>query len=95
MQSGQIPIAEAKGLELVREVDPGLPAWLKGDPLRLRQILGNFLRNAVKSAERGRITLRFHQIAASGRKATVRFEVEDQGIGVSPEMQARVFQWFE
>jgi signal transduction histidine kinase len=59
-------VLRERELELVREVDPGLPARLKGDPLRLRQILGNFLSNAVKFAERGRITLRFHQIAASG-----------------------------
>ena len=49
----------------------------------------------MKFAERGLITLGFHQIAACGTEATVRFEVEDQGIWISPEMQARVFQWFE
>jgi len=83
-----------KGLDL--EVDPdGVPLWLRGDVTRLRQALLNLASNAVKFTERGRIAIRALLLDAQGDTLQVRFEVEDSGIGLSPEQQARLFQNFQ
>lgn len=84
-----------KGLELVREIDPALPVWLKGDPVRLQQILGNLLGNAVKFSRQGRITLRVRRIGSQKHGVAIRFEVDDQGIGIAPDVQARLFKLFD
>jgi signal transduction histidine kinase len=86
--------AADKGLELVREVDPALPGWLTGDPLRLRQVLAHLLGNAVKFSERGPIRLRLRQLAADDQHRSVRFEVEDHGIGIPLAEQTNLFQGF-
>ncbi len=83
-----------KGLELVRDMDPELPVILKGDPIRLHQILGSLLNNAVKFSEAGRITIRVRPIQTHKEAVLVYFEVEDQGIGLSAEQQARLFECF-
>ena len=86
----------AKGLEMVEELDGrlvGLP--LLGDPLRLGQVLINFAGNAVKFTERGRITLRAALVDDAVERVKIRFEVQDTGIGLPPEAQARVFDAFE
>ena len=87
--------ATRKGLVLVREVDPNLPSLLKGDPIRLQQILGNLLGNAVKFSEQGRIALRVRLSKAYPEAVAVQFEVEDQGIGLSAELQTKLFQTFK
>jgi len=84
----------AKRLQFVHEVEPGLPAWLKGDPIRIGQILDSLLSNAVKFSERGCITLRVRKVKAAGGNVTLRFAVEDQGMGITPEVQAGLFQVF-
>ena len=81
--------ATHKGLTLKFEADPVSHACI-GDPLRIQQVLLNLLSNAVKFTESGSITLRLHQNATS-----LNFVVEDHGIGMSPEVQARLFQPFE
>jgi len=86
--------ARAKGLRLQRELDPAIPATMRGDPLRLEQILLNFLSNAVKFTDQGGIWLRAKCPQTSGDKVLVRIEVEDQGIGISAEQQARLFHSF-
>ncbi|MBK6676504.1 MAG: response regulator [Rhodocyclaceae bacterium] len=86
----------AKGLEMVEELDArlvGLP--LLGDPLRIGQVLINFAGNAVKFTERGRITLRAALVDDAVERVKIRFEVQDTGIGLPPEAQARVFDAFE
>ncbi|MBI2309243.1 MAG: PAS domain S-box protein [Rhodocyclales bacterium] len=87
-------IAE-KGLKLTSEIDPALPAALRGDALRLGQILINFVGNAIKFTERGGIVVRARQQEGSEDGILVRFEVEDTGIGIEPEAQARLFTTFE
>ena len=87
--------ASAKGLPLLRELDPGLPATLRGDPTRLRQILVNFLSNAVKFSEHGCISLRARLIDDLGATLRVRLEVEDQGIGLAEEQRSAIFRAFE
>ena len=92
-QDSRDPIA-AKGLQFVREIDPAVPTILTGDPARLRQVLDQLLSNAVKFSEQGRIVLRVHPRKAGADRLSVRFEVQDQGIGVSPELQSGLFQRF-
>jgi two-component system, sensor histidine kinase and response regulator len=85
------PGAAAKGLELRSELAPDLPAWIEGDPTRLRQILLNFLSNAVKFTDRGSIILRATRERA---QVQLRFEVADTGIGIDPARQHLLFQSF-
>ncbi|PHV12421.1 response regulator [Chitinimonas sp. BJB300] len=85
----------SKGLELIFDVDVDLPDKLLGDPLRLGQILINYANNAVKFTETGEIIVRARLQAREGSDLRVRFEVEDTGIGLSAEQQARLFQSFQ
>ncbi|MFZ2266724.1 MAG: cache domain-containing protein [Azonexus sp.] len=87
--------AGAKGLELVRDVAPELSAVFLGDPLRLGQILLNFTSNAVKFTERGTVVIRARVLEETGECLLVRFEVQDNGIGVAPEAVPRLFAAFE
>jgi signal transduction histidine kinase/CheY-like chemotaxis protein len=81
---------QGKGLELRVELAPGLPEWVEGDELRLKQVLVNLLSNAVKFTERGTITL---SVTPDGEQ--VAFAVGDSGIGISPEQLAQLFQPFQ
>ena len=86
-----------KGLELLIDLEPGLPTPTLGDPLRLRQVLVNLVGNAIKFTERGVIVLRVRasdpQEQPYGR-LTYRFEVSDTGIGMSEPVAAQLFQPF-
>ncbi len=75
-------------------VDPTLPKLLRGDATRLRQILTNFLANAIKFSNRGEILLRVTPKKREGNCIDIAFEVIDSGIGVSEEEQKRLFQPF-
>lgn len=86
--------AAAKGLVLHKEIDPSLPDWLSGDVLRLEQSLLNYIGNAVKFSERGTITVRALACEDDGNFVLLRFEVEDQGIGIAPEQRAKLFNAF-
>ena len=66
-----------------------------GDPLRLRQVLINLLSNAVKFTEQGEVVLEVDGLASEGRPGHVRFSVRDTGIGMSDDVQARIFGAFE
>lgn len=82
--------AAEKDLELIVEIDPKLPARLTGDPLRITQILMNYLSNALKFTHRGDIILS----VAPDRGNRLRFSVADSGIGMSAEQVQRMFQTF-
>ena len=87
---------EAKQLALVVDLDSRLSSLtLMGDPLRISQILINYLSNAVKFTEHGSICLRVKLQSELQNKFIVRFEVQDTGIGMTLEMQQRVFDAFE
>ena len=86
--------ALAKGLELALDIDPSLPEFLCGDTLRLKQILLNIVGNAIKFSERGRITVRVAAVAQAGAGLLVRFEIADQGIGLSASQLTRLFRVF-
>jgi two-component system sensor histidine kinase/response regulator len=86
--------AHAKGLRLIAEIDPAIPPRLRGDSLRLGQILLNYLSNAVKFSDQGQISLRAILLEANESNLLLRIEVEDQGIGLSEEQQAKLFNAF-
>jgi two-component system sensor histidine kinase/response regulator len=86
--------AQDKGLELACLVHPDLAADLRGDPGRLRQILVNLVGNAIKFTHQGEVVIRAEAIEDGEDFATVRFSVQDTGIGIPAERQARVFDRF-
>jgi len=100
------PQAQAKGLELSSWIDPALPTHLRGDVLRLRQILLNLLSNAVKFTERGAIEVRVSlaqqadmreiggDLNRTEHSAWLQIEVSDTGIGIAPTDRDLIFDAF-
>ncbi|HWV45955.1 MAG TPA: PAS domain S-box protein [Nitrospira sp.] len=95
--------AYAKGLELTYLVQAGVPTALRWDPGRLRQILVNLIGNAIKFTEQGEVVVTVSMegnssettaASASSSYRTLRFEVSDTGVGITPEQQAKLFQPF-
>jgi len=86
--------AANKGIELVLDVDPGVPEIVIGDPGRLRQVLINLITNAVKFTDTGEVVVRISPHKSSGPGLAIQFEVSDTGIGLSPEEQAKVFSTY-
>ena len=86
--------AHEKGLELVCRVGEEIPALVCGDPLRLRQILVNLLGNAVKFTEHGWVAVEVDLRSRDDQTISLRFSVEDTGIGIPPEKQRTVFEHF-
>ncbi len=87
--------ATNKGLELTFDVDPSVPRALRGDPLRISQIVINYANNAVKFTEKGEVVVRVRVADESGEDLRVRFEVRDTGIGLTREQQGLLFQSFQ
>jgi two-component system, sensor histidine kinase and response regulator len=86
--------ALAKGLTIERDIDSAVPAAVRGDPLRLGQILLNYIGNAIKFTEQGRVQVRVRVAEDQGETLLLRLEVEDQGIGLTADQQARLFEAF-
>jgi len=86
--------AAEQGLTLICEVDPDCPTHLHGDPLRLSQMVTNYLSNALKFSHAGEIRMSARVAEETPQTVLVRIEVQDQGIGLTPEQQARLFQPF-
>jgi len=89
------PKAASRGLELVFELEPSLPPVLRGDPLRLGQVLINYTNNAIKFSEKGRIEIRVRQVVADAAGCLLRFEVSDHGIGIPEHEMDKLFQSFQ
>ncbi len=86
--------AQEKGLRLSVHITPETPSLLRGDPLRLQQILLNLVGNAIKFTDEGSVKLRVSAIREMKRAAVLRFEVIDTGIGIPKELQAHIFGRF-
>jgi signal transduction histidine kinase/DNA-binding response OmpR family regulator len=86
--------AHDKGLEFLIHVAPAVPEQLLGDPLRLGQILTNFVNNAVKFTDHGEIGLNIDLLERTGEKVQLKFSVSDTGIGMTGEQAAKLFQPF-
>jgi len=88
------PRAHGKGIELIAEFDPRLDARFVGDAGRIRQVLTNLLGNAVKFTDSGEVLVQATQIREDERTTRFRVVVQDTGVGVPQEAQARLFQPF-
>jgi signal transduction histidine kinase/CheY-like chemotaxis protein/HPt (histidine-containing phosphotransfer) domain-containing protein len=86
--------AEEKGLEFLFQVDPQTPNHLKGDPLRLGQVLINLSNNAVKFTDQGAVIVGVRVVEKHENRITLEFSVQDTGIGLSPEQSEKLFQPF-
>lgn len=94
--------AVSKGLALAKHIDEDVPTSLKGDPLRLRQVLFNLISNAIKFTEKGEITVNVKKLktidagaeAADKEKVMLLFSVKDTGIGIPYALQERIFDSF-
>jgi len=87
--------AGEKGLALRTSVHPGVPAFVRGDPGRLRQVLTNLVGNAIKFSDHGEVVMRVEATGATAEVTHLRFSVTDTGIGISSEGQRNLFQAFE
>ncbi len=85
---------QEKGLELLFKTDPSVPSALVGDPLRLSQILINLSNNAVKFTDKGEIVVSSELVEKDEEQVTLKFSVQDTGIGMTPEQAAKLFQPF-
>ena len=86
--------AHAKGVALATLVEAGVPTVVRGDPGRLRQVLINLVGNAVKFTVTGGVVVRAQLAEEDAESTLVRFAVSDTGIGIAPEVQARLFESF-
>jgi signal transduction histidine kinase/CheY-like chemotaxis protein len=83
--------AQRKGLELVLDIAPDFPCLARGDPTRLRQVLVNLIKNAVKFTASGEVVVRARPVRGRAGTERIRVEVADTGIGLPPEVRAKLF----
>ncbi|MFO0732594.1 MAG: PAS domain S-box protein [Nitrospiraceae bacterium] len=86
--------ARRKGLQLTQQIAPEVPLFLRGDPVRFRQIVMNLLSNAIKFTDQGRVSVSAALLSASDSDAVISISVSDTGIGISGEAQERIFEAF-
>ena len=94
MASMFLPKAEAKGINLEFKLDERLPAHLKGDPVRVAQILTNLVGNSLKFTESGEIIVEIQVLSREAQRVIVQIRVTDTGIGLSEEQQDGLFRPF-
>ncbi|MDY0109693.1 MAG: two-component regulator propeller domain-containing protein [Candidatus Krumholzibacteria bacterium] len=88
------PRAFDKGLVFTLRVAHDIPAGLRGDPLRIRQILVNLVNNAVKFTEHGRVDVRVTMTAQAADHVSLLFEIQDTGVGIPADRMDRLFESF-
>ena len=88
------PHAEEKGLDLVCTISPHLQAKVRGDSVRLTQILTNLIGNAIKFTNEGEVAVRVRSTSSPNDRVRLHFEVADTGIGIRPESQRHIFDSF-
>ena len=86
--------ARERNLTLITFIDPQIPQILRGDPMRLRQIIINLISNAVKFTEKGEVVISAQLVSVENQLATVSFSVKDTGIGMTAEARRLLFQPF-
>src|ERR671914_1246491 len=86
--------AHAKGLELACSIPANLSTLIKGDPLRLGQVLTNLVGNAIKFTEQGSVVIRVETVRETAKDVTMRLAVSDTGVGISQDAQSRIFDEF-
>ncbi|MET1162870.1 MAG: ATP-binding protein [Pseudoxanthomonas sp.] len=86
--------AENKNIRLTLQLDPAVRLPVRGDPVRMRQVLSNLIGNAVKFTERGAVTVNVRRLGETAAQHLLRFEVRDTGIGIDAETQTRLFSSF-
>jgi len=86
--------ARVKGLELACSIPANLVTHVKGDPLRLGQVLTNLVGNAIKFTEQGSVVIRMAGLEETAQEVTMRFEVSDTGAGISAAAQSHIFEEF-
>lgn len=87
--------ARDKGVELIFNMHSDTPKTLKGDPLRLGQVLLNLANNAVKFTEEGEIVVEVAPLEIKDNQTTIKFSVKDTGIGLTQDQQSKLFQSFQ
>ena len=88
-------VAKNKGLDLVFDIDSGLPETLLTDPIRIHQVISNLLGNAIKFSDEGSVTFRASKIFEADARIQILFSVSDQGIGMSDDSILKLFEPFE
>jgi PAS domain S-box-containing protein len=88
------PRAQEKGLELVAKIDPAVHETVRGDPVRLRQVLLNLIGNAIKFTDQGRVLVRVSCSTETVDDVVLRFEITDTGVGIPREAKKRLFLAF-
>ncbi len=83
-----------KGLEFSLHVDPDVPYYLTGDPLRVGQIITNFCSNAIKFTDKGEVVVNVRLVEKINNKLKIKFEVSDTGIGLTKDQQEKLFKEF-
>jgi signal transduction histidine kinase/DNA-binding response OmpR family regulator len=86
--------ADQKGLELIAHISPDVPASIVGDPVRVQQVLGNLVANAIKFTEAGHVLLEVREEAHREDCTMLHFSVSDTGIGIPSEKHATIFEAF-
>ena len=87
--------AHDKSIEIAAHIARDVPPTIHGDSVRLRQVLGNLVNNAVKFTESGAVLLAVTTVPVEGRDSVLEFSVTDTGLGIAPEEQERIFEAFE
>ena len=86
--------ADAKHLVIQANLDPSLRLAVRGDPVRLRQVLSNLISNAIKFTDKGAVTISVKAKSETRQHHILRFEVKDTGIGIAPENSGSLFKAF-
>ncbi|MCE3001382.1 MAG: ATP-binding protein, partial [Xanthomonadaceae bacterium] len=86
--------AEAKGLRFSAAIDPNVRLAMRGDPVRLRQVLTNLVSNAIKFTERGSVSIELKKRGDTRTHSELLFSVRDTGVGIAPDVQAKLFKPF-